>query len=121
MKLTFDFQHMNASEAVKDLLTKKIEKLQKYVGYPLDFKIRAGLDGTEQWVEITCRAEHRTIVAEGKTTDMYEAIDLACGKMETQLKKEREKRKGHETAHRDITHSGEDVGLEVPHLGKKNH
>ncbi len=119
MKLTFDFQHMEASAAIQDLVTKKIEKFQKYFAYPLEFHIRAGVDASDEWVEITCRAEHKALVSEAKTNDMYESIDMACAKMETQLKKEREKRKGHEAAHKDLTHLGEDVGLEVPHLGKK--
>jgi putative sigma-54 modulation protein len=120
MKVTFTFQHMEASEAIKDLVTKKIEKFQKYVSYPLDVKVHVGVDATDQWVEITCHAERRQLVAEAKTTDVYEAIDLACAKMETQLKKEREKRKGHEASHKDISHLGEDVGLSVPHIGKKS-
>jgi putative sigma-54 modulation protein len=119
MKLSFEFQHMEASAAIQDLLTKKTEKFQKYVSYPLDVKARVGIDATDHYVELTCHAERRLLVAEAKTNDVYEAIDLACAKMETQLKKEREKRKGHEASHKDLAHFGEDVGISAPHLGKK--
>lgn len=120
MKVTYDFRHMEASAAIKELITKKIEKFQKYFTYPIEAKVRVGVDGTDQWVEITCHAERRQFVCEGKTTDVYEALDMACAKMETQLKKEREKRKGHESAHKDITHLAEDVQASVPHVGKKS-
>ncbi len=120
MKLSFAFIHMEQSEAIKELVTKKIEKLQKYVSYPLDFKVRITVDASDHKVEITSHAEHKDMVAEAKTNDVYEAIDLACAKIETQLKKEREKRKGHETAHRDVEHAGEDIGVSIPHQGKKS-
>lgn len=119
MRVTFDFTNIESSQAVQDRLEKKVEKLQRLVAYPLDIQVRTGIDGSEQWVELTCNAEHRLLVAEGRTHDLYEAIDVAVTKMETQLKKEREKRKGHENAHRDAESMGQDVGLSVPHAGKK--
>lgn len=123
MNLKFTFRHMEASEAVKTLISKKVEKLGKIVTYPVEYHITCSADKLEHTVEIDCRAEHKTLSAKATTTDLYESLDGAIHKLETQLKKEREKRKGHHSGHqmaRDNEHLAADVMAELPHSGKNN-
>jgi putative sigma-54 modulation protein len=53
-------------------------------------------------VEIKCHAEHKELAALAKSKDLYESIDMVVHKLEAQLKKERDKRKGHNRPHDSI-------------------
>lgn len=121
MSLQFVFRHMESSEAIESLVTKKIEKLEKIVDYPVEFTVILSADKLEHVAEITCRAEHRELVASSKTEDLYQSIDEAIHKLESQLKKEREKRKGHSAAKkvsREGDRLGDDIPADLPHAGK---
>jgi putative sigma-54 modulation protein len=123
MSVKFVFRHMDSSEAIETLVTKKLEKVTKVVEYPLDITVILTAEKLEHKAEITCRAEHKELSAQATTTDLYESVDEAIHKLETQLKKEREKRKGHQAAHkvsRDGDHLADDIPADLPHAGK-NH
>lgn len=123
MSLQFVFRHMEASESIKTLVTKKLEKLTKIVDYKVEFTVILSADKLEHTAEINCRAEHREMSAKATTTDLYGSIDEAIHKLESQLKKEREKRKGHQAAHtvaRSKEHLADDIPADLPHAGKTN-
>ena len=116
------FRNIDATGALKEHAIKKVEKFRKFVTYPMDIHVLLSLQKTLQYAEITCHAEHKNLVATSKTKNMYEAIDLACHKIEAQLKKEREKKKGHNNAHaisRKTRRAGSDVEAEIPHRQKR--
>ncbi len=123
MKVQFTFRKIEATDALKDHVTKRTEKFQKFVTYPMEIHVFLGVEKEYHCAEITCRAEHHEMVAVAKTSDLYESIDLASRKIETQLKKQREKRKGHTAAHlitRDKAgRLGADVAADLPHQGKR--
>jgi putative sigma-54 modulation protein len=119
----FNFKHVKATEALKEHLTSKAKKFEKYVTYTMEVHFFLSVEKTFQTAEITVYAEHRELVAVAKCKDLYESIDLAVHKIETQLKKEREKRKGHHAAHLAIRESSkklaQDILAEVPHKEKR--
>ncbi len=123
MSLHFTFRKIEASEALKTKITKKVDRFRKYVDYAMEVHVLLGVEKTQHVVEITCHAEHRDLIATSKTKNLYESIDGAVGKIETQLKKEREKRKGHTRAHQAARPKSlkmaKDVGAEIPHREKK--
>lgn len=121
MSLQFSFRHMDSSEAIKELVTKKMEKLNNLVDYALEFHVTLSADKLQHTAEITCRAEHQSFTAKATTEDLYASIDDTIHKLETQLKKEREKRKGHQAAHQVIRKGdvlGGDIPADLPHAGK---
>ena len=124
MGLHFTFRKLAPTDALKQHVEKKVEKFQKYVTYPIEIHVLLSVDKPYHTVEITCYAEHRQLVAIAKTHDLYAAIDLAEHKMEARLKKEREKKKGHKSAHLinrkpRALKLAKDVQANVPHLEKK--
>jgi len=123
MGLHFTFRKIKSTEALKEYITKKVDKFTKYVTYPMEVNVFLSIEKTYQVAEITVHAEHRQLVAVAKTKDLYESIDLAGSKIEKQLKKNREKRKGHKTAHlatrpRSLK-LARDVNADLPHREKK--
>lgn len=122
MSLHLNFRNIDSTEAIKEHIEDKVSKLKKFVTYPMEVHVMFSLEKTLQCVEITCRAEHKDFVATAKSKNMYESIDVCCHKIETQLKKEREKKKGHNSAHKISSRHAEKLGADVqaviPHLGK---
>ena len=123
MELTITFRKIKGTEALKDYVTKKVSKFEKYVNYPMEVHVLISLEKPYQCAEITCHAEHKQLVAVAKAKDLYESIDLAVHKVESQLKKEREKRKGHTSGHLAARPAslrlGQDIEAELPHREKK--
>lgn len=124
MNVHFTFRHMEATEAIKEHITKKVEKFAKFVTYPLDVHVRLSVEKPYHTSEITVHAERQEMVAIATTDDLYEAIDLSVHKIESQLKKEREKRKGHKSARLagrpKALKLATDIGADLPHREKKS-
>ncbi len=94
MNLHISFQHLEATKAIKDRVKKRLEKCEKYLGrQEVEIFVHLALEKDLHVAEVTCHADHHEFVAVTKTHDLYEAIDLSVHKLETQLKKIREKRK----------------------------
>ena len=125
MTVNFTFRKIEATEALKERIQKRVAKLEKYITYPMDVHVLCSVEKTLQCAEITCHAEHRELVAVAKTKDLYESIDTVAHKIETQLKKEREKKKGHTAAGRaartsSLRHANDVAAAEqIPHRAKK--
>jgi putative sigma-54 modulation protein len=114
---------MESTEALKSHIESKCEKFEKYVDYPLDVHVILSLEKLLHCAEITLHAEHKPLVAHAKSKDLYESIDLSVTKIEAQLKKEREKKKGHKSAHLVSRPASlklaQDVEADLPHKEKK--
>ena len=122
MNITVTFKGLDPSDAIKAHVQQRIEKLGKYINYPVEMKVILWLEKMTCRAEITCHAEHKQLFSECETGDMHESIDLCVHKLEAQLKKERDRRKGHVSAHGVLKAdelAGSDVGAEIPHRGKR--
>jgi putative sigma-54 modulation protein len=123
MSLNMSFRKVKATEALKEHIEKKVAKFNKFVSYPIQIDVHLSIDKAYQCAEITCHAEHRQLVAVAKSKDLYESIDMVAHKIEAQLKKERERKKGHNSAHLAVrptaTRLARDVNADIPHREKK--
>lgn len=123
MNVHFTFRNISSTEAIKDHVSKKVEKFNKFVTYELDVHVRCFVEKPYQTCEITVYAEHQELVAIATTKDLYEAIDLTVHKIENQLKKQREKRKGHKSARLvgrpKALKLAQDISADIPHQEKK--
>lgn len=124
MAIHIQFKKIHSTEALKEHIEKRVEKFEKFVTYPMEIHVFLSVDREIHSAEIKCHAEHRDIVATAEAEDLYASIDMVCHKIENQLKKEREKKKGHTAAHTSIRKSKEelstDLAAEIPHLGKRD-
>lgn len=123
MNVHFTFRKVDSTQALKEHLTKKTAKFFKFVTYPMEVQVILSVEKQFHTAEITCHAEHRQLVAMAKSKDLYESIDMACHKIESQLKKERERKKGHKAAHlinrKKSLRLAQDVEAELPHREKR--
>jgi putative sigma-54 modulation protein len=97
MLITITGKHIEITDAIRSHVQEKVEKLPRY--YDSVSQVEVIIDGNEgsgQLVEIIVHAEHNDmLIAKETGTDMYTCIDAAVHKMERQLKKAKEKQRGH--------------------------
>ena len=121
MNITVTFKHIDSSDAIRQYAESKVSKLEKYLHNILEAHITLSMervDHKESGVaQIKLLAKNLTINAEEKSSDIYSAIDLLMEKVESQIKKHKEKtrRKEHsEESSEGLGAEGyEDFGLEI--------
>jgi len=97
--MTFEIVGKNGfqvTQAIQEYAEKKLSKIDKFFQQYIQ-KVRVVLKVYPNFhkVEVTIHADHVTIRAEEKASDMYEAIDVVSDKMMTQVKRYQGKQHQH--------------------------
>lgn len=95
MNIAVTFKHIGSSEAVRQYAESKVLKLEKYLNNIIDVHITLSMERVEHKesgvAQIKLSAKSLDINAEEKSSDIYSAIDLLMEKVESQIKKHKEK------------------------------
>lgn len=77
------------TDAIKEYITEKLDKLNKYFDKPEEItaNILVKVKGFEQTIEVTIPTTNFTIRNEESAEDLYAAIDLVSDKIERQIRK----------------------------------
>ena len=97
MLITMTGKHIEITDAIRAHAEEKAEKLPRYYDSISQIEIVIeGNGGGRQSVEVIVHAEHSDLLISKETgMDTYTCIDVAIHKMERQLKKAKEKQRGH--------------------------
>ena len=81
------------TDAIKEYIASKLDKLNKYFDSPKDItaNILVKVKGFEQTIEVTIPTTNFTIRNEESAEDLYAAIDLVTDKIERQIRKNKTK------------------------------
>lgn len=97
MLITITGKHVEITDAIRLHAEEKVGKLPRY--YDTISQVEVVLEGNEggrQSAEVIVHAEHNDLlIAKEAGMDTYACIDAAVHKMERQLKKTKEKQRGH--------------------------
>ncbi len=89
MELNIRGDKITVTKSIKDYITEKMERLNKY--FENAGKIKASVlirvKNNEQIIEVTVPTSKFTLRAEEKHADLYAAIDLVMDKLERQIRK----------------------------------
>ena len=93
MKYNIRGKKIEVTDAIRDYMASKIERLEKYLddNDEVEAKAVVSTKGKEQKVEVTIWSGKYNIRAEETSEDLYAAIDLVIDKLERQFKKYRGK------------------------------
>lgn len=95
MNVSVTFKHIGSSDAIKQYVESKTMKLQKYLNNIIDAHITLSMERVEHKesgvAQIKLTAKNLVVNGEEKSSDIYSAIDLLMGKVESQIKKHKEK------------------------------
>jgi len=86
---------MEPSDALKDYVQDRTNKLTKYIDRPLDSQVTLSVQKFRQIADVVINADGIRIAGQEAHEDMYAAIDLVMDKIERQVKKYREKIRKH--------------------------
>jgi putative sigma-54 modulation protein len=94
MNVKFTARHFKAHESMKEHATTQIENLTKYYNGIISSEVILSFEKVKDSVkiaEITLTVNAKTLKAVGKSDEFIKAIDLAVTKIESQLKKYKDK------------------------------
>ncbi len=97
MQLSVTFRHMEASDALKEHARDKLEKIKKYFPDPIMAHVVFSMErGYQHNADVNIQL-HNGLVIKGteSTEDMYSSIDLVIAKIERQVRRYKEKIRGH--------------------------
>jgi len=93
MQINVSTRHGDISDATKEKISQKIEKLQRFFERLTSIDVTVDLSkADEPNVEVVVRSEHRQdFVAGYQSGDLFGALDQIVSKLEQQIKKHKEK------------------------------
>ncbi len=95
MNIHVTFRNLPASDALRDHATAKAKKIMKYLIDPVDIHIVFRVEKIRQVAEMTIQSKNFTCHALEASPDMYTSLDKVVLKIETQVRKHKEKVKNH--------------------------
>ena len=93
MQINISTRHGDISDATKEKIVQKVEKLKRFFDRLTSIDVTVNLDkASEPSIEITVRSEKRDdFVASYQSDDMFGSVDQVVSKLEQQIKKHKEK------------------------------
>jgi putative sigma-54 modulation protein len=87
MKFIISGKHINVTDALKEKVTKKIGKMNKYFSEDTEAHVTMSVEKVRQIIEVTILYNGVVFRAEVSTDDMYSSIDKAVDILERQIRK----------------------------------
>ena len=91
MKIKITGKELKATEAIKEYVEKKCERLQKYSEDEIDVQATIKTEGINQVAEISAGINGDIYRAVTENKDLYASIDLVTDKIERQIRKNKTK------------------------------
>ena len=91
MKVTVIGKNINVTPALKEMVEKKISKLDRYFSPDIEARATLTVQKNNQIFEVTIPFNGVILRCEETTEDMYKSIDLVEAKLERQIRKQRTK------------------------------
>jgi putative sigma-54 modulation protein len=98
MKISVTFRNTEGDDWHKEYVDDRLKKLLKYIDTPADARVVLSVEKFRNVAEVNLMANGLTVNAKEEEKDMYLAIDNAVEKIERQLKKHKEKIRGHKSS-----------------------
>lgn len=89
MKVTVIAKNIELTQALKEIVQKKISKLEKYFEEEVEAKATLSVQKSRQRIEVTIPFNRAILRSEESTEDMYKSIDLVEDKLERQIRKQK--------------------------------
>jgi putative sigma-54 modulation protein len=93
--MNITFRHLDPIESLKAYAQEKVERVNKYLDRATEANVVLSLERHLHHAEIRIQSGTWLLRGREKSEDMYASIDLAMDKIERQLKRYKEKLKGH--------------------------
>ena len=93
MQVSVTLRKIDASDTLRNYAQEKLYRIKKYVDDPIEAHVVLSVEKFRHIAEVTISANGLRIKGQEETGDMYSAIDMVVDKVESQIKRYREKLK----------------------------
>jgi putative sigma-54 modulation protein len=111
MNLHVTFKNCEPSDALRERLEQKLDKLAKYFREPSEAHVVLGVEKHRHRGDITVHAPGEILKTEVETDDMYVTVDRLMERLERAAKRQKERRTGH---HEDEAEPVDGFGVNEP-------
>ena len=91
MQITISGHQMQVTPPLKQYVTDKMEKISRHFDHVTNTNVVLHVEKTRHLAEATINAKGATLHANAEAEDMYAAIDALSDKLDTQVRKHKEK------------------------------
>jgi len=102
MKIAVTFRNTEGEEWYKQYIGERLQKLKKYLDRPVEAHIVLSVEKFRNVTEINLTDNGLNVIAKEEAKDMQQSIDNAVEKIERQLKKHKEKIRGHKAGAKSV-------------------
>ena len=95
MNLSVTGHHVDVTDAMKDYVSDKMDKLERHFDQVTDTHVILSVEKLRQQAEATIDLAGAKVHAEAESADMYAAIDALIDKLDRQVLKHKEKLRDH--------------------------
>ncbi len=95
MQTSVTFKNLDPSENLKSYVKDKLDRFDKYLYNPAEANVVLSVEKFRHIAEINIIGDRLNIIGKEETNDMYSAIDMTLDKLEKQIKKNKQKNRGH--------------------------
>ncbi|MDD2772085.1 MAG: ribosome-associated translation inhibitor RaiA [Elusimicrobiales bacterium] len=88
-------RHVKLTKSLKDYIQERLDRVQHYFDHIIWAQVILTMEKKVSRAEIIIHAARQTFKAGSETSDMYSSMDAATDKIETQIKKYKERLKDH--------------------------
>jgi putative sigma-54 modulation protein len=88
-------RHVQVTDSMKDYAMDKVAKIERFSPRIIDINVIMDIQKIEHRVEIILKVDHIKITSQASSNDMYVSIDKAVTKIETQLRRYKQKIQNH--------------------------
>ncbi|WP_028844477.1 ribosome hibernation-promoting factor, HPF/YfiA family [Thermodesulfovibrio thiophilus] len=91
MKITIRGKNIDVTEALRQYIEKRISKFDKFLNDQSEAVVTISTEKFTHKIDVLLKVDGHLIQAEGKTEDLYSAVDQVVEKLEKQILKYKEK------------------------------
>lgn len=114
MQTSVTFKNLDPSEHLKAYVGEKLNRFDKYLYNPAEANVVLSVEKFRHMAEINIIGDRLSINGKEETDDMYSAIDMVLDKLEKQIKKNKQKIRGHRSGSKARSRDFLDEDMELP-------
>ena len=91
MDIRISARHFDITDGLKEHAQKRVEAFEKYLDNLIDAHVILSVEKYRQCAEISVLGKSFKITEKSVDTDMYKAVDTVCTRIETALRRHKDK------------------------------
>lgn len=103
MKVTITGRHIKLSDDMRAYAEEKMHKVEAHFDHIIEGHMTLSTEKHRRIAEVTLNAKRATFHAQEETEDMYASIDGVMEKVDTQIRRHKDKLKDRKHSHKELT------------------